>query len=182
MVIPDLSQTNLDMLTVLVSRPCWLTRSITIWPIRMETMQREQRRPHNIRLWQVGTVTVEFGPCASPPPDHPTRRYAQSLAAEAVSPRRPIVRRSCFLVAHVTVAGERLGYTCVRRVRLRPSLSWTFPPQNSGGAASAAFFTLGPVAISSPALIRRLPVRRLLVRAGIHTASVGAAESHRFAQ
>jgi hypothetical protein len=71
-------------------------------------------------------------------------------------PRRPIVGRSCILVAHVTVASERLSYTCVWRVRLRPSLSWTFPPQNSRGAASAAFFALGPVAISPPPSLRRL--------------------------
>jgi hypothetical protein len=63
-------------------------------------------------------------------------------------------RRSCILVAHVTVAGERLGYICVQRVRLRPSLSWTFPPQNSRGPPRAAFFALGP--ISLPPLIRWL--------------------------
>ena len=65
-------------------------------------------------------------------------------------------RRSCILVAYVAVAGKRLGYICVRRVRLRSSLSWTFPPQNSRGAASAASFVLGPVAISLPPLIRWL--------------------------
>ena len=67
-------------------------------------------------------------------------RSGFQLLAETGRPRRPNVRRSCIPVAYVTVAGERLGYTCVRRVRLRPSLSWTFPPQNYRGAASAAFF------------------------------------------
>ena len=110
------------------------------------------------------------------------RDVTVDLAPALLRRRRPIVRRSRIRVAHVTVAGELLGYTCVRRVRLRPLLSWTFPPQNSRGAASAAFFALGPVAISLSASIRRLPVRRLLVQAGILTDSVGAAESHRFAQ
>jgi hypothetical protein len=65
------------------------------------------------------------------------------LRGRAAAPggsRTAPARRSCIFVARVTVAGERLGYICVRRVRFRPSLSWTFPPQNSRGAASAAFF------------------------------------------
>ena len=43
---------------------------------------------------------------------------------------------------------------------------------------TSANLTARCVAISSPASIRRLPVRRLLVQAGILTDSVGAAESH----
>jgi hypothetical protein len=54
------------------------------------------------------------------------------------------------LVAYVTVA---------RRLRLRFSLFWTFPPQNSCGAKSAPFFALDPGAISSPASTRCLPVQ-----------------------